>query len=298
MKHLSNSLIKSFIVLLALLCSTSTLQATEVHLRQNGIVYFIWYETDNHGNITVTNCYVGGHDPELSGNIIIPSNVTYEEKQGSRGKKFTVTADVREIGNGVFSNCKGLTGITIPPTIQRIGDSFTGCTNLKSISLPSSVTQIGGDIFLNCTSLETATMSNVETIPTNAFYNCTSLKHFTIPESVTTIGVYAFCNCTGLESVTIGEHVTEISSCAFMKCSSLTEVSIPSSVELIDYGAFFECFNLETINSYSPTPPECRDFDAKILEKATLHVPVGADKIYSKTYPWKNFKHIIADLRP
>ena len=58
---------------------------------------------------------------------------------------------------------------------------FSGCTKLKSVTIPDSVTSIKWA----------------------EFYNCASLTSVTIPDSVTSIGEEAFSNCTKLKSVTI-----------------------------------------------------------------------------------------------
>ena len=43
---------------------------------------------------------------------------------------------VTEIGDSAFSNCTGLTTITIPGTVNSIGeDAFFGCSGLTSITI-------------------------------------------------------------------------------------------------------------------------------------------------------------------
>ena len=65
---------------------------------------------------------------KYSGEVIIPSSITYE------GKEYTVTS----IGNEAFSQCSGLTSVTIPNSVTLIGDSaFEGCTGLPSVSIPN-----------------------------------------------------------------------------------------------------------------------------------------------------------------
>lgn len=97
-----------------------------------------------------------------NGSISIPSTITY------RGIEYTITQITG------FSDCSGLTSVTIPSSVTSIGyNAFQNCTGLTSLSIPSSVTSIGG----------------------NAFYGCTGLNSVTIPNSVTSIGVDAFNLC-------------------------------------------------------------------------------------------------------
>ena len=59
-----------------------------------------------------------------SGNVIIPSEVTYE------GNVYPVT----KVYYSCFSNNTKITSVTLPPTIKRIDNyAFMGCTNLKTI---------------------------------------------------------------------------------------------------------------------------------------------------------------------
>ena len=50
----------------------------------------------------------------------------------------------------MFSNCTGLTSVTIPNSVTSIGsNAFYGCTSLTSVTIPNSVTSIGESAFYN-----------------------------------------------------------------------------------------------------------------------------------------------------
>lgn len=126
--------------------------------------------------------------PAYSGDIIIPSSVTYE------GRTYTV----KRIGNNAFDNCYGITSISIPYSITDIGyDAFYGCRGLTSVNIPNSV----------------------EYILRSAFQNCTGLTSIIIPQSVVGIDEAAFSGCTALTSVTVfketppGVHSNTFSGC-------------------------------------------------------------------------------------
>ncbi|KAK8835719.1 hypothetical protein M9Y10_040537 [Tritrichomonas musculus] len=136
---------------------------------------------------------------------------------------------------GSFSNCSSIIQISIPSSVTTIGSSaFSDCSSLKQISIPSSITSIEGSIFNGCTNLE-----NMQVIPNQKerlrfieekFLISKSLKQISIPSSVTSIGSYAFSHCSSLKQISIPSSVTSIGSDAFNDCSSLIQISIPSSI--------------------------------------------------------------------
>lgn len=90
-------------------------------------------------------------------------------------KYFTTSNDI--IGVYTFSGCSSLTSVNIPSSVTRIGDgAFSGCSSLTSINIPSSVTEIGDKAFSNCKGLKSIYVfsENVPTIGTGAFDGCDS----------------------------------------------------------------------------------------------------------------------------
>jgi len=73
----------------------------------------------------------------------------------------------------------------------------------------------------------------------------------------------------------------------------LTSVDIPNFVTTIGNYAFYECDNLERIYCKPTTPVECDpNFTAKVLNYATLYVPIMTKAAYQQVAPWKNFHNI------
>lgn len=168
---------------------------------------------------------------------------------------------VTSIGSDAFSNCTGLTSITIPDSVTSIGDNaFYNCRGLNRVTIPNSVTSIGEGAFLLCTSLTSVTIpDSVTSIGYGAFSGCSGLTSITVADgntkyhssgnclietasktlilgcktsvipsngSVTSIGDYAFALCTGLTSITIPDSVTSIGESAFSGCSELTSIIV------------------------------------------------------------------------
>ena len=152
-----------------------------------------------------------------------------------------------------FENCKYMTSVTIPNTVEIISYStFRNCSSLKSVTIPNSVKKIYADAFYGCSSLESITIpSSVSIIEDGAFENCTKLKKVVINNGPTLIGYSAFEGCTSLTDVSIPNSVKTISTGVFKGCTSLVNITIPSSVENM-YGSYAEgifenCTSLKTV---------------------------------------------------
>ncbi|MBQ0089378.1 MAG: leucine-rich repeat protein, partial [Prevotellaceae bacterium] len=87
---------------------------------------------------------------------------------------YTIPDSVKEIGNGAFSGCSGLTSIEIPSFVSRIGwKAFEDCASLRSIRIPDSVTVIDEDTFFYCRGLKSVEIpGSVTEIRTGAFDLC------------------------------------------------------------------------------------------------------------------------------
>ena len=166
----------------------------------------------------------------LSGNLIIPSSVTYN------GSTYSVTS----IANSAFINCRNLTSVTIPNSVTSIGyEAFRYCYSLVDMTIPfvggsatattASASTLFGYIFGESTGGE---------IGTRQYWTSGNGPWYSIPGSLRSVTVTggnllygAFYNCSMLTSVTIPNSVTSIGEAAFTGCSGLTAVYYTGSIE-------------------------------------------------------------------
>ena len=167
-----------------------------------------------------------------SGDVVIRESIDYN------GAAIAVTS----INSNAFSNCTGLTAVTIPSSITSIATVvFSGCTNLTKVILNSNA--IASKYYTSKSNLKHifgdqvtkyVLGENVTAIGSSAFYGNTGLVSVTIPESVTSIGSYAFTGCDGLTSVTINTDANlSYASMYFIKDGIKYQVLNKNSVSVV-----------------------------------------------------------------
>ena len=113
-------------VALASLCMCFGLDAGAQIFQYDGLSYDIMSEEDKTVSLTYGDSY-------YKGDIVIPATVQYLENEYK----------VLEVGYLAFENCWGVTSVTFPEGLKSIGiNSFTNCTSLKEINIPTTVAEI------------------------------------------------------------------------------------------------------------------------------------------------------------
>lgn len=269
--HFIKFALRPLLFLLAFMSATSSFAH---NFEVDGIYY---NKNGNEATVTYRGTYSFSYSNEYTGDVIIPSSVTYN------GTTYIVTS----IDNSAFYECSGLTSVTIPNSVTSIdAGAFNYCRGLKSVNIGNSVTFIGSSAFSGCSGLKSVNIIDIEawcdiqfsdsysnpltsahhlylngsevtdlvipnsvtSIGNSAFSGCSGLTSVAIPNSVTSIGDNAFYSCSGLASVTIPNSVIKIGGYAFSSCSGLTGVTIGNSVTSIGDYAFYRCIALTSVS--------------------------------------------------
>ena len=184
-------------------------------------------------NSTTATATVTSGSTLYSGDVVIPSYVTYG------GKTYTVST----IGSRAFYNCKTLSSVSIPSSVNKIHPEafYYGCNILSKFTVDSQnswYTDVDGVIYskdkkqlIRCPIARNGKYiipDYVEIITASAFQYC-KISEVTIPNSVTQIGQMAFFNCNSLESIHIPASVNELAGDALSACMELSTITVDTN---------------------------------------------------------------------
>ena len=181
----------------------------DVYAHANGIDFDAWpcsRSGECGDNVTWTQDYttgvvtVTGTGPMWDYDYYSPdySPFAYDESVTS----VVIGEGVTSVGKASFLYCYNITDVSLPSTLQRIGDGAFYGNDLGSLTIPDSVTELGNYAFSHCAGLTTVILSEGLTeIPGDAFGDCEALTDITIPAGVTDISGNAFYNCGNLTTI-------------------------------------------------------------------------------------------------
>lgn len=196
------------------------------------------------------------------GDVVIPKVVSY------KNKSFSVTS----IGKEAFSNCSGLTSITIPNSVTSIRPvAFRWCSNLTKLVIEDGESALelsfnqtaytGEGQFYDCP-IETLyigrnlSYEGKQSDGYSPFAYNKSIKDITIAHSVTSLGEYAFYECTGLTNITIPNSVISIGNYAFSGCTGVKSIVFEDGEKILKIGYNGDEPGLKTRSLFNDCPIE------------------------------------------
>ena len=174
---------------------------------------------------------------------------------------------VKSIMDGAFYGEEYLEKVTLPESLEFVGDAAFAETAITTVTLPKNLQTFNGTIF------NSQSFKDYKVHPDNPYFTAVNgvlyskdmtelvafpigkcanggVNNFVIPKTVNKIGDYAFLNCKH-SSFMIPANVKSIGMQAFAGNTNLSKVNILNGVENIYDGAFLSCNSL--INIHLPT---------------------------------------------
>lgn len=239
----------------------------------------------------------------------IPASLTIVEVTGTDATGY--------IPPGAFMNCANIVDILIDGGRSVCARAFENCKMLSNLYIPRSVQTIGSNILASCTRLKTLTVpfiganrsdngtetsvlggffgyddDNITGVP--QYYDDAHFHYYKIPSTLknvsvlnqTTIPYGAFMECYSIEQVSIVSGAA-MNDKAFYNCTSLSKVLLPSDLMTIGANAFAESENLENINLPNGTKSigDNSFYNCRKLKEITIPRSVEeiADEVFNGT---------------
>ena len=145
----------------------------------------------------------------------------------------------------LFSGCKNLKKISIPVSVEIIGLAAFSGSGIESIHLPANLKTISTAAFSGCTNLKSVEFPEALTKIESRAFEKSGLVRMELPDTVTTMGSDVFSECPNLEFVKLPRNLEVIEMSMFKKCAKLQSVVFPENVKVIGRLAFMWCDELQ-----------------------------------------------------
>lgn len=131
-----------------------------------------------------------------------------------------IRLNVKELGRGVFSYCRGLEEVSISGVSVLPAESFAGCYSL-SVFEAEAVETMEARCFDECIHLNSFDFQGIKKIGERAFERCDSLT--SVKLGAVECGYHAFADCASLLTVDFSDE-TILKSGAFIGCTQIKDV--------------------------------------------------------------------------
>lgn len=143
--------------------------------------------------------------------------VKFDERDLDELGEFKIPHGVKVIGSYVFSECRKITSVVLPTSLDKIKSfAFYLCRNLQNVEMPNTVTELED----------------------YAFAACWALKEIKLSSNIKVLPMGVFAGCEKLEKVELPLNLKAIEERAFRYCNKIKEINVPSELQRVAWGAF------------------------------------------------------------
>ncbi len=226
--------------------------------------------------------------------------------------KIEIGEGITHVGNNTFYGYYLCKNISLPSTLQSIGeDAFNG-TIITSLELPAKLKTIGANAFAYSYGLTYVTIpASVTSLDPTAFRNCIKMMSFTVEEGnknycsidgviftadKKTLVTYPLMDVKDRDEYEIPYGTTTISEYAFYHVQKLVAVHLPATIKELKNFSFAD-EDIKVIYCPTHVPPLADDaFELGsdwMDTNSKIYIPTGATAAYQAAEGWKRFKNFI-----
>ena len=152
-------------------------------------------------------------------------------------KSVIVQEGITKLGNALFYRCQNMQTISLPSTLTELGyrifaqgsGEFQSYGGLTELTLPAGIQKLGGNALRQTDITEIIIPAKVSVIEDYLLSKCTKLKTVRAESSV--LGSFMFVQCTALESLTISINCKTFGSNMLTYCESLKVITYEGTKE-------------------------------------------------------------------
>jgi hypothetical protein len=152
-------------------------------------------------------------------------------------KSVVVQEGITKLGNALFYRCQNMQTISLPSTLTELGyrifaqgsGGFQSYGGLTELTLPAGIQKLGGNALRQTNITELVIPARVSVIEDYFLSTCTKLKTVRAESSV--LGSFMFVWCSALENLTISVNCKTFGSNMLSYCESLTAITYEGTKE-------------------------------------------------------------------
>ena len=152
-------------------------------------------------------------------------------------KSVIVQEGITKLGNALFYRCQNMQTISLPSTLTELGyrifaqgsGGFQSYGGLTELTLPAGIQKLGGNALRQTNITELVIPARVSVIEDYFLSTCTKLKTVRAESSV--LGSFMFVQCSALENLTISVNCKTFGSNMLTYCESLKVITYEGTKE-------------------------------------------------------------------
>lgn len=204
-------------------------------------------------------------------------------------KQVELPSTLSSIGRLSFSDCKNLTQLNIPESVEFIGDHAFDHTKIVELTIPPLIKHIPRGLCFGCENLQKVRLHDqIESIGESAFYKCPiTLDTLKLPSALRRIDDHAY-NGSTCSYVTFPDSLVYIGNQVFESCK-FKSINVSSSVQYIGADALGACDSLQKLSFHwqdlDDTDIAYSMFiDDKVNRKIDVSIPINTKEHYEKYF--------------